>query len=159
MVKRGQNVWNLPIAILYCPHLLPFISLLREVSRSGASPFLSMLSCHLSSHCSAVNHLLHLWIHSLACHCLLYSESYVIISQWHHDWHLPESKLCHRNTLLTDIQAQPQTKTPIVVTTDSLLFQIQMSEHNLLPCGGELHDNLFLILSQLSSTFSYHLGN
>ena len=32
--------------------------------------------------------------------------------------------------------------------TDSLLFQIQMSEHNLLSCGGELHDNLFLILSQ-----------
>ena len=26
--------------------------------------------------------------------------------------------------------------------TDSLLFQIQMSEHNLLLCGGELHDNL-----------------
>ena len=44
-------------------------------------------------------------------------------------------------------------------TTDSLLFQIQMSEHNSLPRGGELHDNLFLILSQLSSTLSYHLGN
>ena len=43
--------------------------------------------------------------------------------------------------------------------TDSLLFQIQMSEHNSLLCGGELHDNLFLILSQLSSTLSYHLGN
>ena len=42
----------------------------------------------------------------------------------------------------------------IVITTDSLLFQIHMSEHNLLRCG-ELHDNLFLILSQLSSTSSY----
>ena len=27
--------------------------------------------------------------------------------------------------------------------TDSLLFQIQMSEHNSLPCGGELHDTSF----------------
>ena len=44
-------------------------------------------------------------------------------------------------------------KKGIVITTDSLLYQIQMSEHNSLPCGGELHDNLFLILSQLSSTF------
>ena len=50
-------------------------------------------------------------------------------------------------------------KKGIVITTDSLLIQIQMSEHNSLLCGGELHDNLFLILSQLSSTFSYHLGN
>ena len=37
------------------------------------------------------------------------------------------------------------------MTTDSLLFWIQMSEHNSSLCG-ELHDNLFLILSQLSST-------
>ena len=43
--------------------------------------------------------------------------------------------------------------------TDSLLFQIQMSEHKSLLWGGELHDNLFLILSQLFSTISYHLGN
>ena len=50
-------------------------------------------------------------------------------------------------------------KEEIVITTDSLLFQIQMSEHNSLPCGGELHNNLFLILSQLSSTLSYRLGN
>ena len=34
--------------------------------------------------------------------------------------------------------------------TDCLLFQIQMSEQNTLLCGGELHDNLFLILRQLS---------
>ena len=33
--------------------------------------------------------------------------------------------------------------------TDSLLFQIQMGEHTSLLCGGEQHDNLFLILSQL----------
>ena len=26
--------------------------------------------------------------------------------------------------------------------TNSLLLRIQMSEHNSLPCGGELHDNL-----------------
>ena len=45
------------------------------------------------------------------------------------------------------------------MTTDSLLFQIQMSEHDSLLCGGELRGNLFLILSQLSSTISYHLGN
>ena len=50
-------------------------------------------------------------------------------------------------------------KEGIVITTDSLLFQIQMSEHNSLLCGGELYDTLFLILSQLSSTLSYHLGN
>ena len=50
-------------------------------------------------------------------------------------------------------------KKGIVIMTDSLLSQIQMSEHNSLLCGGELHDNLFLILSQLSSTLSYHLGN
>ena len=50
-------------------------------------------------------------------------------------------------------------KEGIVITTYSLLFQIQMSEHNSLPCEGELQDNLFLILSQLSSTLSYHLGN
>ena len=43
-------------------------------------------------------------------------------------------------------------KEGIVITADSLLFQIQMSEHNSLPCGEELHDNLFLTLSQLSST-------
>jgi len=49
-------------------------------------------------------------------------------------------------------------KEGIVITTDSLLFQIQMSEHNSLPCGGEPHDNLFFILSQLSSTLSYYLG-
>ena len=36
---------------------------------------------------------------------------------------------------------------------DSLLFQIQ-GEQNSLLCGGEL-----LILSQLSSTLSHHLGN
>ena len=48
----------------------------------------------------------------------------------------------------------------IVILTDSLLLQIQMSEHNSLLCGGELHDNLFLILSQLSSTFScVHASN
>ena len=47
----------------------------------------------------------------------------------------------------------------IVIMTDSLLFQIQVSEHNSLLCGGELHDNLFLILSQLSSALSYRLGN
>ena len=34
--------------------------------------------------------------------------------------------------------------------TNSLLFQIQMSEQNPLLCGGEPHDNLFLILSQPS---------
>ena len=45
------------------------------------------------------------------------------------------------------------------MTTNSLLFQIQMSEQNTLLCGGELHDNHFLILSQLSSTLSYHLVN
>ena len=50
-------------------------------------------------------------------------------------------------------------KKGIVITTDSLLFQIPMSEHNSLLCEGELNDNLFLILSQLSSTLSYHLGN
>ena len=50
-------------------------------------------------------------------------------------------------------------KRGIVIATDSLLFQTQMSEKKLLLCGGELHDNLFLILSQLSSTLSYHLGN
>ena len=43
--------------------------------------------------------------------------------------------------------------------TDGLLFDIQMSEHNSLLCGGEPHDSLFLILSQLSSTLSYHLGS
>ena len=52
-------------------------------------------------------------------------------------------------------------KKGIVTMIDSLLFQIQMSEHNSLlhVCGGELHDNLFFILSQLSSTLSYRLGN
>ena len=33
-------------------------------------------------------------------------------------------------------------KRGIVITTDSLLFWIQMSEQNSLLCGGELHDNL-----------------
>ena len=32
-----------------------------------------------------------------------------------------------------------------VITTDSWLFQIQMSAHNSLLCGGEPYDNLFLI--------------
>ena len=50
-------------------------------------------------------------------------------------------------------------KRGIVITTECLLLQIQMSEQNTLLCGGELHDNLFLILSQLSSTLSYHLSN
>ena len=43
-----------------------------------------------------------------------------------------------------------------VIMTDSL---IQMSEHNLLLCGGEVRTNLFLILSQCFSTLSYYLGN
>ena len=47
----------------------------------------------------------------------------------------------------------------IFITTDGLLFQIQMSEHNSLLCGGKLHDNLFLILSQFYSMLPYHLGN
>ena len=50
-------------------------------------------------------------------------------------------------------------KRGIVIMTECLLFLIQMSEQNTLLCGGELHDNLFLILSQLSSTLSYHLSN
>ena len=33
-------------------------------------------------------------------------------------------------------------KKGIVITTDSLLLKIQMSEHNSLLCGGEVHDNL-----------------
>ena len=32
-----------------------------------------------------------------------------------------------------------------------------MSEHNSLLCGGELHDSLFLILSQLSCTTPWQL--
>ena len=36
----------------------------------------------------------------------------------------------------------PHSKRGIVITTDSLLFWIQMSEQNSLLCGGELHDNL-----------------
>ena len=39
-----------------------------------------------------------------------------------------------------------------VITTDSLLFRWVNK-------SGREHDNLFLILSQLSSTLSYHLGN
>ena len=35
-----------------------------------------------------------------------------------------------------------RSKLGIVITTDSLLLQIQMSEQNSLLCGGELHDNL-----------------
>ena len=42
--------------------------------------------------------------------------------------------------------------------TECLLFQIQMREQNTLLCGGELHDNLFLILRKLSSTLSYRAG-
>ena len=42
-------------------------------------------------------------------------------------------------------------KRGIVITTECLLFQIQMSEQNTLLCGGQLPDNLFLILRQLSS--------
>ena len=44
-------------------------------------------------------------------------------------------------------------KKGVVITTDSLLSQIQMSEHNSLLCGGELHDNFYHILSQLSSHY------
>ena len=54
----------------------------------------------------------------------------------------------------TPNELAPHCKEGIVITTDSLPFQIQMSEHNSLLCGGELHDNLFLIPSQLSSTLS-----
>ena len=36
--------------------------------------------------------------------------------------------------------------------TDSLLSQNQMSEHNSLLCGGELHDNLF----SFSANFPLH---
>ena len=39
------------------------------------------------------------------------------------------------------------------MTTNSLLSQIQMSEHNSLLCGGELCDNLYHILSQFSSHY------
>ena len=48
-------------------------------------------------------------------------------------------------------------------TTDSLLFQIQMSEHNSLLCGGELHDNphsqptfLHIIIPSWQLTVSMH---
>ena len=42
--------------------------------------------------------------------------------------------------------------------TECLLFQIQMNEQNTLLCGGELRDNLSLILRQLPSTLSYILA-
>jgi len=42
-------------------------------------------------------------------------------------------------------------KEGIVITTDSL-FQIQLSEHNSLPCGGELH----AIFSSFSANFPPH---
>ena len=44
-------------------------------------------------------------------------------------------------------------KRGIVVTNECLLFQIQMSEQNTLLGGGELQDNLFLILRQHSSHY------
>ena len=54
-------------------------------------------------------------------------------------------------------------KKGIVITTDSLLFQIQMSEHNSLLCGGELHDNshpqptfLHIIIPSWQLTVSMH---
>ena len=44
-------------------------------------------------------------------------------------------------------------KEGIVITTDSLLLQIQMSEHNLLLCGGELYMTIF---SSFSANFPPH---
>ena len=63
----------------------------------------------------------YLWTRSLAYCRHLSSESFVTMYQWHHEWHMPESYVNYAqsstfqlyNLLWTDIQAQPQTKTPL----------------------------------------------
>ena len=72
-------------------------------------------------------------------------------------WTVPSSPASLEIWLPTDIHSFDKytVKEGIVITTDSLLFQT--SEYNSLLCGGELHDNLLLILSQRSSTLSLPL--
>ena len=67
---------------------------------------LSLLSCHLSSLCWAINCLLYLWTRSLACRHLLSSITMA-------PWAACARKVRKQCVDLTDIQAQPQTKTQL----------------------------------------------
>ena len=84
-----------------------------------ASRLLSLLSCRLSSYCWAVNHLLYLWTHSLTCHHVLSSESSVAMAPRAAPRAAHARKVCKLcvnpiiNSLQKDMQAQPQTKTPL----------------------------------------------
>ena len=54
----------------------------------------------------------------------------------------PTQETCansHKTSKFTKAFSWYTVKKGIVITTDSLLFQIQMNEHNSLLCGGELH--------------------
>ena len=91
-----------------------------------ASRLLSLLSCRLSSLCWAVNHLLYLWTHSLTCHHVLSSESSVAMAPWAAPRAAHARKVCKLcvnpyisivNLLQKDMQAQPQTKTPLHTIT------------------------------------------
>ena len=54
-------------------------------------------------------------------------------------WHCCDR---NHNGISYSFQHRTHCKRGILITTDSLLFWIQMSEQNSLLCGGELHDNL-----------------
>ena len=58
----------------------------------------------LSSHRWAVNCLLYVRTRSLACRCLLSSESSVPISQWHHEWQVQEWYIYTVRKPVTDIE-------------------------------------------------------
>ena len=61
-------------------------------------------------------------------------------------------------TKITNFWSQ-QYNRGIAIATENWLFQIQMSEHNLLLCEGELHDNIFLILHIIMAINSVHASN
>ena len=100
-----------------------------EVNCSGA--YAQVISCHLSSHCWRLNHLLFIWTHSLPCCRLLPSKSSVIMVPWTACTR-KKCKLCVKpnmsivDPLQTDIQAQPQTKTllmSLLLRPLSLIFR------------------------------------
>ena len=116
-----RTKWRSAVEMIQLQYLCSVVSLLRfsavlhlsrqrvsEQSESlrycRASRLLSLLSCRLSSHCWAVYRLLYLWTRSLACHCLLSSESSIALG-WHHERHVrkPNPYILIINPLRTDL--------------------------------------------------------
>ena len=111
--EKAKCRWDDAVAVLRLS--ISQVNERRELLRCWCASCL-LLTCHL---CWAANCLLYFWIRFLACHCFLFSESSIMISMAAQATHARKvCKLCVNpyisiiNSLRTDIQAQPQTKTP-----------------------------------------------